>query len=738
MSATGDRTFADLLTDLRANAGLTQEELAERAGMSSQAVSALERGVRRRPRRDTVHMLAGALELDDATRIAFEAAARSWREPATRQEDVPGPNGGTSAERIDRVLPEPASASPREALPPSRGHLARRLPSVPRRTVLFATALLALIVIAPLAAVATLSRDPAAWTPLDPRPVAVWGTLSDAATPFQNPSGLALDGDGNLYVADAGADQIYKLSRSGRLIARYGRRGAGPGEFRKPHGVALAPDGSIYVADTGNARVVKLSPAGTFVRAWGSWGDGPGRFEMPFGVAVDAENTLYISDYDTSSIQTLSPDGSFQVMMNGNAGLPADIGLDPAGNLYVAEAGASTIQVFSPGGGLQADWPSVGRPPDTIRWMFPSGVAVDRAGHIAVADMVNRQVVEFFSDGTVVQRWGGSSQGAPIFRRPRTVAIGPDGAVYVADGEAHQILKLSPNGRVIARWTGAAPRPHLDRPIALALGRSGTVYVASAGENAVYELGRDGGLLDTFRPLPAAASLRGIAVNTQGVAYIASSGDLGVRAYTVDRRGLIHGSLSPRSVGRWLSGEGENRPRLFDHPTGLAVDATGNLFVADSYNGRAVELRRGDLKGFWPVGPPSRRASESGVPTVSAVTVDGQGDLYITDITDDRVYRLAPGGQEVAQWGGTGSGPGQLSLPEGIAVDSRHHVYVADTYNNRIDVFSDRGDLLGSWGSPGSGPGQFNHPYAVAVDARGDVYVADTDNNRVQVFAPHR
>ena len=113
------------------------------------------------------------------------------------------------------------------------------------------------------------------------------------------------------------------------------------------------------------------------------------------------------------------------------------------------------------------------------------------------------------------------------------------------------------------------------------------------------------------------------------------------------------------------------------------------------------------------------------------VFVDSVDNLYITDITDDRVYRLAPGGQEVAQWGGTGSERGQLSLPEGIAVDSHNgRVYVADTGNNRIEMFSPAGRLLGASSA------KLSRPADVAVDASGNLYVADTGNSRIEKFAP--
>jgi DNA-binding beta-propeller fold protein YncE len=98
-------------------------------------------------------------------------------------------------------------------------------------------------------------------------PIALAAGLPDAQ--LRRPEGLALDRDGNLWVADYGRDRVVKLASDGRLLQSLGSRGSGPGEFVGPKGVAIDPlNGRLYVADTGNARVQRLAPDGTPEASW--------------------------------------------------------------------------------------------------------------------------------------------------------------------------------------------------------------------------------------------------------------------------------------------------------------------------------------------------------------------------------------------------------------------------------------------------------------------------------------
>jgi sugar lactone lactonase YvrE len=123
------------------------------------------------------------------------------------------------------------------------------------------------------------------------------------------------------------------------------------------------------------------------------------------------------------------------------------------------------------------------------------------------------------------------------------------------------------------------------------------------------------------------------------------------------------------------------------------------------------------------------------------VAVDASGNVYVVDYGNSRIQKFMSNGTYLTQWGTTpGTGNGQFVNPTGVAVEGRGsvyvngNVYVADRGNHRIQVFTNSGAYLTQWGTFGTGNGQFAGPGGVAVDASGNVYVADTYNHRIQVF----
>ena len=122
-----------------------------------------------------------------------------------------------------------------------------------------------------------------------------------------------------------------------------------------------------------------------------------------------------------------------------------------------------------------------------------------------------------------------------------------------------------------------------------------------------------------------------------------------------------------------------------------------------------------------------------GLGSPAGITVDGRGDVWVSDSAANRIVEYSASGRKLREFGRTGSGAGELNGPTAIAVDAAGNVYVADTENNRIEEFSALGKFLRSY-STANGVG-FENPQGVAVDAEGDVFISDTDNNRVVEFS---
>jgi len=202
---------------------------------------------------------------------------------------------------------------------------------------------------------------------------------------------------------------------------------------------------------------------------------------------------------------------------------------------------------------------------------------------------------------------------------------------------------------------------------------------------------------------------------------------------------LFSGMITPAYAGTYFFitkwGSQGSADGQFKSPKGVAVDASGNIYVADTGNDRVQKFT--DSGGFilkWG----SEGSGDGQFDGPHDVAVDGAGNIYVTDYNNHRVQKFTSSFSFILKWGGQGSYDGQFRNPDFLAVDAVGRVYVADTDNHRVQKFTGSvwdGGFITKWGSFGSGDGQFKYPEGVAVDASGNVYVADQMNNRVQKFA---
>ena len=148
-----------------------------------------------------------------------------------------------------------------------------------------------------------------------------WGTSGDGDGEINRPSGLAFDKDDNLFLVDSLNNRIQVFTKEGKFLAKWGREGSGDGEFNMPWGIEIDGNGDVYVADWRNDRIQKFAPDGQFLMKFGASGTGDGEFNRPTSVAVDKDGIIYVTDWGNHRVEVFSPDGSFITEMTGNATL---------------------------------------------------------------------------------------------------------------------------------------------------------------------------------------------------------------------------------------------------------------------------------------------------------------------------------------------------------------------------------------------------------------------------------
>jgi len=211
----------------------------------------------------------------------------------------------------------------------------------------------------------------------------------------------------------------------------------------------------------------------------------------------------------------------------------------------------------------------------------------------------------------------------------------------------------------------------------------------------------------------------GIAVDSSGNVYVADSGNTRVQKF--DSNGKF--------ITQWgYYGDGDGQ---FSDPEGIAVDSSGNVYVADSDRDR---IQKFDSNGKFITKWGSGGTGDGQFSDPQGIAVDSSGNVYVVDYFNNRIQKFDSNGKFITKWGSTGTGDGQFVNPSDISVDSSGNVYVADNLNDRIQKFDSNGKFITKWGSTGTGDGQFRTLQGIAVDSSGNVYVVDYGNDRIQKF----
>ena len=211
----------------------------------------------------------------------------------------------------------------------------------------------------------------------------------------------------------------------------------------------------------------------------------------------------------------------------------------------------------------------------------------------------------------------------------------------------------------------------------------------------------------------------GVAVDSSNNVYVADT--VNDRVEKFDRSGNY--------LTQWgSSGTGNGQ---FDYPSGIAVDSRNNIYVVDGRNRRVQKFTS---SGIYLTQWGSSGSGNGQFVYPYGIAVDSSNNFYVSDQGDSDIEKFDSSGNSLTQWGSSGSGNGQFYALAGVAVDSSNNVYVADSSNSRVEKFDSNGNYLAQWGSYGSGNGQFSGPWGIAADSSNNVYVTDSGNNRVEKF----
>lgn len=268
-------------------------------------------------------------------------------------------------------------------------------------------------------------------------------------TQFRMPRGLAIDPTGNVHVVDSLNGRVVVMDGEGNQVRTYGAPGTGPGQLQVngtfgPSSVAVDAQGNAYVADTWNHRVVKFGPDGQFLAMWGREGyDTPqGVFFGPRGIAVGPDNNVYVVDTGPSEVEVFDSGGnpvrkiSKKGMKLGEIDEPVGITFAPDGNLMVADTGNERIQTFRPDGTPLASMPVVGWNADKVG-MEPH-LALFPNGHI-LASMAKKNMIRVVvPGGKSVRNFALPSANA----EPTGIAVDSQGRVWVSDRVTSTVFRL--------------------------------------------------------------------------------------------------------------------------------------------------------------------------------------------------------------------------------------------------------------------------------------------------------
>lgn len=619
--------------------------------------------------------------------------------------------------------------------------------------------------------------------------------------------------------------------RIGALIETYAGNGQpyGPNQLNQPEAVIVDSSNNLYVADYFNSIIRKLelgtgtltTYAGTGTAGYSGDGGAATAAEIgrPVGLALDAGGNLYFSDIwsntvrrvdaTTGVISTVAGNGGSGYSGDGGSAVQATLqgphGLRFAGaDLYIADAFNHRIRVVS--GGVITTFAGVGTSgfsgdagqATAAQLNQPKDLVFDGAGDMWICDRENNRlrrisggvITTVCGNGNPALSGDGGQAAAAEISRPEGIALGTDGHIYFTDSYNHRVRRIHTGTGVISTIAGIgngystygysgdggpATAAEFAAPRRLAFDVAGNLFVA---DNLNHSIRR----IDQGTQVISSVTMGAPQIGDGGQANVAVvgapfalahdlQGDLLIgepwRIRVVNQSTGAISTLAGNGNASFFGDGGQASAAQFMLVSAMAVDAQGNIFIADSY---AHRIRRIDvtsgvidtIAGSGPVGfGQGTFAGDGGQATAARLNdprdlaLDGAGMLYIADSGNHRIRRVNLTSGVITTFAGNGTGTfggdgGQaiaasINRPEGVCLHVSGFLLIADSFNHRVRGVNLGTGVIQTWAGSGTmgftGDGgvatsaRFSSPRRVVSDAQGQVYVADTSNHRVRRFS---
>ena len=543
---------------------------------------------------------------------------------------------------------------------------------------------------------------------------------------FNKPSGVAVDNNGVIYVADSGNNIIRRIATNNNVTTLAGAGGVGDfldgigisAKFNQPYGVAVGTNGFLYVADISNNRIRKINITTLNVETLA--GNTPGVFTSPNGVAVDTNNNVYVADTSNNRIRVINTASNVTTLAGGTSGANDGTGTNAYFNF------PNSVGVDANGVVYVGD--SVNNRIRVINYLLPTAPTVSIIGDIdntTVSYVSTDKYGQWFNMGLYSNDGGSNTGGVLVSSYAALASVTSFNFTSLATGYYYATITASNCAGVAAAVSTAN----------VSVGAITFTVNTIAGNNSS-SFNDDVGTNASFN------NPNGVAIDANGVIYVADT-------YNNRIRKIVKGVVT--TFAGSTSGSNDGIGARFNGPYGVAVDTNGIVYVADTFNNRIRSIAtNGFVTTLAGVGGPfgsfaNGIGTNAGFFRPYGVAVSTDGILYVADTLNDRIRKITISTSNVETLAGNGStvfsnGIGTNATfyaPYGVAVGTNGFLYVADASNNRIrkiNILSSNVETFAgsTRGSADGTNATFRNPYGLTVDANGIVYVADTGNNRIR------